>query len=412
MTMAAGSINIAFIMNGAKHPRGGEFLTLYLVKHLRRDIFNPVVIHASEGLIIEEIRKTGVDMVHIPLADGITNVYPRETRLYNPFFVMRFSLGLLRSGYLFKLFRLLKEKRIDLIYSADNLSKLTGGIVGKIAGIKVAAHCHDDFKEDFLGRIMRMWYLLFIGRLLTVSEKVRGFFKVNGEILSKVMTIYNGVDTAVYDPEAVPAGAREELGLEGGFFLIGLIGSLDENKGHRHLLEAVARLKSEGFALKCLICGKGPERGNLEAFAREKGLSEEALFLGFRKDIPRIMKSLDALIVPSVHTEACSMTILEAQAMGLPVIATSVSGNPELVAERITGLLVPPGDAEALAEAIKSLIRDPVSRCRMGMRARETVLERFTIERNVRKTEEIFIEFLGEGGAAVPVHDKPSPKRT
>lgn len=410
--MAAGLINIAFIMNGAKHPRGGEFLTLYLIKHLRRDIFNPVVIHASEGLIVEEIRKTGVEMVHVPLAEWMTNVYPGETKLYSPFFVARFFLGLLGSGHLFTLLKLLKKRRIDLIYSADNLSKLTGGLAGKVAGIKVAAHCHDDFKEDFLGRVMRMWYLLFIGRLLTVSEKVRGFFKVNGKIPAKVVTVYNGVDAAVYDPEAVPAGAREELGIERGSFLIGLIGSLDENKGHQYLLEAIRLLKSEGFALKCIICGKGPERGNLEALARSNGLSTDVLFLGFRRDVPRIMKSLDALVVPSVHTEACSMTILEAQAMGLPVIATSISGNPELVAEGLTGLLVPPGDSEALAEAIKSLIRDPVSRLRMGRRARETVLERFTIERNVRKTEEIFIEFLGEGGVALPVHDEPSPKRT
>ena len=179
--MKASPVNIAFIMNGAKPPRGGEFLTLYLIKHLRSDLFRPILVYAHEGVIVRELKKAGIDWVQIPLSSRITNIYPREIKLYNPFFIFTFLWQLLISGSIFKLKRFLKKYNIRLIYCADNLSKLIGGIAGKMAGIKVVAHCHDDFKEDVLGKVMRIFYLLLLDKMLTVSDKVRRFFTSNGK---------------------------------------------------------------------------------------------------------------------------------------------------------------------------------------------------------------------------------------
>ena len=140
--------NILFLMNGAKTPRGGEFLTLYLITHLRRDIFRPLLVYAHDGVIVQELKKDGIESIRIPLGNKITNIYPREIRLYNPFFILTFLWRLFFSGGIFKLRKVLRENDVRLIYCADNLSKLIGGIAGKMSRVKVVAHCHDDFKED------------------------------------------------------------------------------------------------------------------------------------------------------------------------------------------------------------------------------------------------------------------------
>lgn len=387
--------NILFLMNGAKPPRGGEFLTLYLITHLRKDMFYPIVIYAEEGSLVKEVKKAGIETIHIPLSRNLTNIYPRQIKLYSPTFLFAFLRGLIGSGCILKLNKLLKGKNIQIIYCADNLSKFIGGITGKMANIKVVAPCHDDFKEDSLGRIMRLWYLLFLDKVLAVSEKVRKFFTVKGEISPKVITVYNGIDSGLFDPDIVADDIREEIGLRKDSFVIGSIGALEKGKGHQYLFEAIARLKTEGLTnIVCIVCGTGPEKTNLERLIEAKGLRENVLLLGYRKDIPRILRTLNLLVVASITIEACSMTIIEAQAMKVPVIATNISGNPELVSDNITGLLVPPGDVDALCNAIKYLVKNPEVRIKMGENARARILEHFTIEKNVRKTEEVFLEML------------------
>jgi UDP-N-acetylglucosamine:LPS N-acetylglucosamine transferase len=177
--METSPINIAFIMNGAKPPRGGEFLTLHLITHLRKDIFHPILIYAEDGIIVREIKKSDIESVNFPLNKNITGIYPREIKLYNPIFIFIFIWYLVTKGSIFRLKRILKEHNIHLIYCADNLSKLIGGIAGKVAGIKVVAHCHDDFKEYSLGVVIKIFYMLLLDKILAVSEKVRKFFVIN-----------------------------------------------------------------------------------------------------------------------------------------------------------------------------------------------------------------------------------------
>src|SRR3990172_8784313 len=202
---------ILFLMNGAKPPRGGEFLTLYLITHLRRDIFHPVLFYIEEGIIVREIKKAGIEAIPIPLPKKIAHIYPREIKLYNPFFIFSFSWQFIMSRGIFKLKRLIQDNKIQLIYCADNLSKLLGGLAGKMAKVKVVAPCHDDFKEDVLGKIMRIFYLLLLDRILAVSEKVRSFFVVNEKNSRKVITVYNGINADIFNPENVDDNIRAEL---------------------------------------------------------------------------------------------------------------------------------------------------------------------------------------------------------
>jgi len=387
--------NVLFLMNGAKPPRGGEFFTLSLIKNLSRDLFNPVLVYAYEGFIVREIKKDNIEAIRLSLGDKLINIYLRKIKLYNPGFILTVLWQLIASGAIFKLRRLLKEKDIHLIYAADNLSKLLGGIAGRTTGLKVVAHCHDDFKEDSLGRIMRAFYLLLLDRILTVSERVRKFFTVKGKLCPKAITVYNGVDPDIFNPERVDDNVKADFGLKEGAFVLGSIGVLEKDKGQNYLFEAIAKLKAEGIAnIVCLVCGSGPEEVNLKGIVRARDISAEVLFLGYRNDIPKILKVLNVVVMTSLTIEACPMTALEAMSMKVPVIATKVGGLPEVVVDGETGLLIPPGDVDALCRSIKNLVKHPDMRLKMGKAGRERVLERFTIEENVRKTEDIFLNVL------------------
>lgn len=387
--------NILFLMNGAKPPRGGEFLTLDLIMRLRKDIFRPFLVYAHDGVIVQELKKAGIDAVQIPLGNRITNIYPREIKLYNPFFILTFLWYLLTNRGILRLRKLIRDNDIHLIYCADNLSKIIGGIIAKISGVKSVAHCHDDFKEDMLGKTMRIFYLLLLDRILTVSDRVRNFFTVRRKISPKAITVYNGVNAEVFNPADVDDGMRVELGLREGTVVIGSIGVLEKDKGQKYLFEAVARLKSEGINnIVCVVCGTGPEELILKEFVHANGLDEEVLFLGFRTDIPRVLKMLDILVLTSLTIESFSMAAVEAMAMKVPVIATNVGGLPEVVEDGKTGILIPPGDVNALCSAIKYLVNNPETRLKMGENGRARVLEKFTIEQNVRKTEDIFMQLL------------------
>jgi len=391
-------IKIIFLMNGAKPPRGGEFLTVSLITNLRKDTFHPILVYAEEGSIVKEIINAGVDATQIPLSNKITTIYPRVIKIHNPVFVVTFIWRLLMGGgiiSIIKLITLIKQNDIRLIYCADNLSKLIGGIAGKMAKIRVVAHCHDDFQKDTLGKTMRLFYMLLLDRIVTVSEKVNRFFLKNQKGRCKAVTVYNGINTNVFDPENVGSNMKVELRLKDDSFIIGSIGVLEKDKGQEYLLEAIAKLKSEGVDnIACVICGIGPEEANLRELVNTRSLENEVLFLGYRNDIPEMLKMLDIVAITSLTIESFSMVAVEAMAMNVPVIATKVGGLPEVVEDARTGILVPPGNAGELYKALKYLMEQPTVRKEMGLNGRKRVLQNFTIEQNVRKTEEVFLNLL------------------
>lgn len=391
-------INIAFVMNGAKPPRGGEFLTHNLITRLRRDMFHPLLVYAHEGVIVRQLKEAGIDNVQIPLSSKVANIYPRETNLHNPFFIVSFLCRLVIGGSILKLNKVLRENNIHLIYCADNISKFMGGIAGKMAGVRVVAHCHDDFKEDSLGRSMRILYLVLLDKILAVSKRVSSFFAKKGKISDKVITIYNGIDANFFNPENIDCNLKMELGIRNNAVVIGSIGVAEKDKGQKYLIEALSKLKSEAIGnIVCVICGTGPEEAHLKELVNALGLQDNILFLGFRRDINRILRMLDIVVITSQTIESFSMVAVEAMAMKVPVIATNVGALPEVVDDGKTGILVSPGNADILCRAIKYLAKNPDVRLEMGENGRQRVLEKFTIEENVRKTEKVFLEMIRGG---------------
>jgi len=167
--------------------------------------------------------------------------------------------------------------------------------------------------------------------------------------------------------------------------LVGNVARLSEQKGHRYLLEAAARVPEARFA----IVGDGELRGDLERRARELGVADRVLFTGARDDVPALLASFDVFAFPSLFEGLC-LAVIEAQAAGVPIVATPVGGIRETVVDGQTGLLVPLRDPEALAAGIRRLLADRAAAGRMATEARIQARERYSVERMVERTLRLY----------------------
>ncbi len=207
-------------------------------------------------------------------------------------------------------------------------------------------------------------------------------FAVQREGVSRdrAVVIPNGIDISRWNDLPDSAEARSELDLRQEDFVVGTLGRLHEQKGHVHLLDAAAEVLKERPRTVFLIAGYGPLRRLLEDKARELGVADRVRFLGYRRDVGRILAALDVFVLPSLW-EGMSNAVLEAMAAGKPVVATAVDGNVDQVVHGRTGLLVPPADSAALAAAILEIARDPQAARDMGRLGRERVTAEFTLDR-------------------------------
>lgn len=189
---------------------------------------------------------------------------------------------------------------------------------------------------------------------------------------AKVEVVHNAVDIERFDVEA-PPGLRDRLIGGNGRPLVLTLGRLDEQKGYPVLLEAATLLPDVVFAL----AGEGPERSSLQALAGRLGVAERVRFLGHRTDIPQLLAASDVFALPSLY-EGTSLAVLEAMAARRAVVSSAIGGTEELIDDGVSGLLVPPGDAPALADALGRLLEDPGLRESLAARARKRVETSFT----------------------------------
>jgi glycosyltransferase involved in cell wall biosynthesis len=226
--------------------------------------------------------------------------------------------------------------------------------------------------NPFLGRIPE--------RSFAVCQELRGFLLAEGFPGSRLEVAYNGVDPGPPAGEGARKEARRQLGIGEDRFAVGTVGRLDPVKDLSTLIEGFTILEREAPGAVLLVVGEGPERTHLEELVRARDLCDSVVFSGHRTDVRDLLPALD-LYVNSSLTEGVSLTIIEAMAASLPVVATRVGGNPEVVLDGLTGVLVPARDAGALARAIRSLAENEERRRAWGAAARRVVEERFSFNR-------------------------------
>ena len=280
-----------------------------------------------------------------------------------------------------RLIGLLRRLRPAIVHTR-NWAAFDGVLAARLAGVPRVVHGeHGREISDPDGRNrrrngLRRLFSPLVNRFTTVSDDLRRWLIQDvGIAADKVVRLHNGVDTDRFAP-GDRGEVRAKLGIGAEQTVVGTVGRLDPVKDQASLLEAFARVAGPDAVL--VIAGDGACRDALHAQAAALGLGDRVRFLGERRDVARVLQSFDLFVLPSLG-EGISNTILEAMATGLPVVATRVGGNPELVDDGVTGQLVPRQAPEVLAKAIGEYLRDPARRKDHGARARARAIRLFSL---------------------------------
>ena len=301
--------------------------------------------------------------------------------------------GGVRLSSLSVLVKELKGEKIKIVHCHGHYPSIWGRLAAIFAGVPVRIeHCQSLYYRLLLKEKIKLRSLsLFTTKIIAVSEAVRkSLIESVGIRPDKIVVIYN---SAPAFPAADPhrrEEARRALGIGQGYFVIGNIGRVEEMKGHRFLIDAVAKLKAEGQKCACVIAGAGSETEAVRALIKSLGLETSVFLLGVRRDIADILAAMDVFVQPSTIREGLPLALAEAASAGLPLVATGVGGNPEIVADGVNGYIVEPKDAGAIAGAIRRLMADPAKRSAMGEASKNIWQDKFSTEIMVRKVREVY----------------------
>jgi sugar transferase (PEP-CTERM/EpsH1 system associated) len=288
-----------------------------------------------------------------------------------------------------RLFHTLKRLRPLLVHTR-NLSGIEGQLLAAAAGVRLRVHGeHGRDINDLHGRNIRYRLLRkvlrpLIGHFIAVSKDLEAWLvSTVGALPQRVTHICNGVDSLQFHPRLGPSAAVGPEGfLSEDAFVIGSVGRMAEVKDHASLVRAFLLLLSQDELaperLRLMIIGDGPCRQACQQMLHYSGMAHLAWLPGKRDDIAQLMRAMNVFVLPSL-AEGASNTILEAMASGLPVVATAVGGNPDLVQSGWTGTLVPARNPELLADAIGDYYRIPGLAEHHGVRARRRVLAEFSL---------------------------------
>ncbi len=290
------------------------------------------------------------------------------------------------SGLIATVTRHLRSGKYDLLHTHEYKGNLIGGWSAWRLGVPGIASVRGYTDRTFPLRIYK-WLdlgvtLRLFTRIVTVSEAVRRQVLRAGYPAGRVLILHDAVDTTTFSPDRVQAGVRvwKELGCTEDHLLVCAVGRLSPEKGHGFLLAAFREVVTAVPEARLVLAGEGPLHSCLQAQATGLGLSDHVIFAGYRDDVEAIIAASDLLVMPSLR-EGFGDPIIEAMALGRPVIASRVGGMMETVHDGETGLLVPSGNPDALAQAIVNLLTDPQARERMGLQGRLVALREFSVER-------------------------------
>ncbi len=235
-----------------------------------------------------------------------------------------------------------------------------------------------------------------IDHLIAVSNSIDRKIVDDGRTAAARSLIYNGVDLERYDHQEPCCTLRDEFAMAPGAMIVGVVGRLEPEKGHPTLIEAWPMVLARVPNAHLVIVGEGSRRETLEEQAAATGVGDRITFTGRRDDVPAVTAALEVAVLPS-YREAQGLTILEAMALSRPVVASNVGGIPEMVEHERTGLLVPPHDAPALADAIVRLLQNHQLADTLGRAGHDLVHDCFCVQLMVRAVERLY----DEGAAAI-----------
>lgn len=359
---------------------GAERLMVPILKHLSRKEFDPYVcaLQSKDGNpMADEIRSLGIPVHCLEI---------KHLRDWNA---------------LPRLVRYLKEMNADLVHTQLEFANILGNISARVLHLPSVCTIHVmpslDVKTKSKLHQRLEWFALkyFCDQVISVSEEAREHhLHISGASPNRVSTLYNGIDLSNFlNVQQERLEVRAELGVPADANLLTTVAVLRPPKGIQFMIRALPAILASNPNTVYLIVGNGSHRDALVEEVSRAGVGDRVVFAGMRTDVPRLLAASDVFVLPTL-TEALPTVLAEAMAAKLPIVASRVGGIPEMLADGQNGCFVEPEDVDGLARACIHLLNDPEKRAAMGNAGGSIVNQKFNIERQVDKLEEIYMAQL------------------
>jgi glycosyltransferase involved in cell wall biosynthesis len=289
------------------------------------------------------------------------------------------------------LYDILSKGSFHLVHSHGYFADIIGTPVCKILRIPHISTCHGFISNDRnlkLYNFLDRFSLRFCDKVIAVSEGIKKDLVEKGINKSKIFVIQNAVQNS-YNPDNFfesRLNKRKLIRMEENEYVVGYVGRLSDEKGLEYLIGAGLMLKERGEAFKILIIGDGPKRKELEDLVKEKDIQREVIFAGFQADVETWFPVIDVFVLPSL-TEGTPMALLEVMATGIPAIATSVGGVPNIIEDGVNGILTDPADSKKLADKILTLAHNLSLSKKIAQSALSTIEKQYSVYNWCRKIE-------------------------
>ncbi len=364
---------------------GAGWSLYYILKYLDRSRIKPLVVVPDRGIFTDRFAELELE-VHIPYGLPERTAQQRF-ELHNTLTATAsYGLNLLDSAALVpRLSRLIRSTGVDLVYCNNMMVKPIGALAAQLAGIPCVLHARNLHEQP----AKVLLYCQGVARLPAVKRVIANSLAsaapYRSAVPHKVSVVHNGIDLSEYDADCCKRGTfRASQNFDPNTPLIGFTGNLIPRKGVDLLIRTVARIQPKYPELHLALVGQVPvgephdHRVYYEALARELGIADRVRFVGFMSDVRPAVRDFDILVLPSLQ-EPFGRSVIEAMALGTPVVASRVGGIPEIIEHEWDGLLVTPGDEKELGRALERLLADAALRVRLAEAAQRKVATNFNV---------------------------------
>jgi glycosyltransferase involved in cell wall biosynthesis len=385
---------------------GADIILLQIVKGLDRSRFRPIVVLPEDmrhvGLLSAELERQGIEWMHLPTAI----IRRRYLRGIGPLIFLATGV---RGALAIR--RIARGRNVRMIHGFT-LAVASAPLYSKLLGLPLVMHAHEIIQRPkALRKMLHALGVKWSSRVICVSEAVRKNILADQAAAERsVVVVRNGINTAETDALCAEE-SRRALDVPEGKALIGMMGRISPWKGQDVFLKAAARVAAHRKDCHFISIGgvfdkEIQHEERLRQLRKELGLEEVATLRGFMPDARRLLAAFDIFVLPSTQPDPFPTVILEAMSAGVAVIATAHGGPLEMIVDGETGLLIPPSDPDALADAIERLVSDPELRKAMGQAARERFKKRFALEPYLNRIQAIYDEVLTQSVERIPASVK------
>ncbi|RZB30144.1 MAG: hypothetical protein SRB1_02424 [Desulfobacteraceae bacterium Eth-SRB1] len=377
--------------------------TLLTVRGLGREMYDIILVRglSVESNMAEDEARAVEEIVREAKREGISIItIPSLIRRIHPFYDLK---------TFFALIKILRHERPDIVHTHTSKAGILGRWAAFFARVPVIIHTpHGHVFWGYSGRCRTSFYIVLERLTACITDKIIALteqekkdhlhFRIASE--DKFSVVHSGVDLDRFSNTSVDSAAmKRRLGIPEGNLVVDTAGRLTHVKGHRYLIEAAGKIVSSRPDTTFVFLGDGELSDELKNMTSRLGIEENVKFLGWRPDVAEVMSIFDIFVLPSLN-EGMGRVLVEAMALGKPIVASNIGGIPDLVVDGENGYLVPVGDVDALAARIKELLDDPGKREEMGEYGGKIAID-YGADVMVQKIDQLYHELLQEKDIAI-----------